>query len=1038
MLFSAPTFAQFSGILGTVVDEKGEPVIGATVVERGQSQNATITNIDGQFAMKVPEGTVLVVSYIGFQSQEVVAKNQMTVTLKEDAQVLTDVVVIGYGVQKKSVVTASIAKVSTSDLEMAAPMRVDNALKGLVSGVQVTQASGQPGSGAKIRIRGNGTINNSDPLYIVDGMPLEGGIDYLNPQDIESIEVLKDAASCAVYGTRGANGVVLVTTKSGKLGKVKVTYDVSFGWQNPWRKRQMLNAAEYTELMKEAAAYAGKSDIDQLLTSFGNSDTDWQKELFNDNAPVQNHVVSMSGANERVNYFLSFGYYDSEGIVGGDYGRSDYKRMSLRSNSTYTVFDESKERNWLKNMKIGANVGYSRIKSHSIETNNLTGSALGNAMFLPPLMSVYPTVSDEEFIKSMEGRATADELIYDKKSGRLLNVPSTEFNEISNPFAYLSTPGELYNGDKFVGNFFAELGLWDNLTFRSSYGVDLAFWGDDSWTYPYYLNKNATSTQSWAQSDMHRQLRWQVENVLSYNKEFGDHAFSVVLGQSATKLTGRNLWGQRYDLTAYDGSKANIDFATGLASDGKQFTTGGLYSPSTLASYFARLSYNYAERYMLQATVRRDGSSKFGPNNKWATFPSVSLGWNATNEPFMEKRPDWFTNLKVRLSWGKNGNENIDAFAYTANVAMGNNYAFGAGGNDPVVLGSKPDKTANPDLKWEESEQYDAGVDFGFFGNALTLTVDVFKKKTNGMLKEMTIPTYLGESLPIGNVGDMENKGIEIEAGYKFSVSDVNIRIGGNISYLKNKLIKLGTASGFDTDDNVHQIGNVTAMKDGEVFPYFYGFKTAGIFQSDAEAEAYVNAQGERLLPQAKAGDVIFVDVNGDGKIDNDDRTKIGKGDPDWTYGFNLSANWRGFDFSMLWAGTIGNDIFNATRRTDIPYVNLPHEFMDRWTPENHSNSMPRFEFTSANQNYRASDLYIEDGSYLRLKNVQLGYTLPQTLTQKVFVNSLRLYVQAENLSTITGYNGFEPEISYGRQSGIDRGYYPQPRTITVGANIAF
>ena len=1037
LLISMTALAQNQEYSGTVVDVQGEPIIGASVIIKGSTQGA-ITDLDGVFRLSGPGGSTLVISYVGYTTQEVKGGKGMKITLREDSKLLSDVVVIGYGVQKKSVVTASIAKVSAEDLNLSAPVRMDNALKGLVSGVQVTQASGQPGSGSKIRIRGTGTINSADPLYIVNGMPIEGGIDYLDPSDIESIEVLKDAASGAVYGARAANGVVLVTTKSGKIGKVSVSYDFSYGWQNPWHHRKMMNASQYTTLMKEAASYAGESNIDEILGAMGNSDTDWQDVTYNDNAPVQNHHLAISGASDKVDYFLTLGYYKSEGIVGGNYGRSNYERLSLNTNSNYTIFDESKNRNWLQKLKIGENVSYSRIRNTSIETNSLTGSALGNALFLSPLMAVY---ADDETAMNTKYANQINQygpLVYDKLTGRLLNVPTDDFNEISNPLGYLSIPSEKYNSDKFVANFYAELSLWDTIKFRTSYGADLSFWGTDGWSKPYYLAKNAHNDKSEVWSQMNRGFRWQVENVLSWDKTFGEHTFNVVLGQSAIKYTGRNLSGSAYDMIAIDGSKANLDFTTGLKTDGKRDASGGAFSPRTLASYFARMSYNYAERYMAQFTVRRDGSSYFGPNHKWATFPSVSVGWNVTNEKFLENRPDWFSNMKVRVSWGKNGNENIGAFRYTANVNMGSNYAFGGGSHQVVYSGSKPSGTPNPDLKWEESEQTDLGVDFGLFHSALTLTVDYFKKKTNGMLKTMSVPSYLGESKPWGNVGKMENSGVEFEASYKYHRGDFNLHIGGNIIYLKNKLINLGNAEGYETYDNVHQIGNVSRAENGEPYPYFWGYKTAGIFQTAEEVANYVNSKGEKLQPNAQPGDVIFVDYNGDGVIDSSDKTKIGKGDPDWTYGMSLTASYKGFDLSMLWAGSIGNDIFDATRRLDLRYVNLPKEMMDRWHGEGTSNSIPRFTWTNANDNYRASDLYVKDGSYLRLKNIQLGYTLPSTLTKKVFIKSLRLYVAAENLLTITSYKGMEPEISYGTQSGIDRGYYPQVRTFTIGTNIKF
>jgi len=1037
LMVSITAFAQNTLYSGRVFDESGEPIIGASVVVKGTSQGS-VSDMDGKFSFEGTEGATLVISYIGYRSQELRGTKNMVITLKEDSKVLTDVVVIGYGVQKKSVVTASIAKVGADELGIAAPVRMDNALKGLVSGVQVTQASGQPGSGSKIRIRGTGTINSSDPLYIVNGMPIEGGIDYLDPSDIESIEILKDAASGAVYGSRAANGVVLVTTKKGKIGKVSVSYDFSYGWQNPWHKRNMMNATDYTTMMKEAAGYAGMTDIDEKLASFGKNNTDWQDVVFNSNAPVQNHHLSISGASDKLNYFLALGYYNQEGTIGGNYGRSNYERLSINSNTNYVIFDDSKERNWLKKLTIGSDLSYSRINNTNIETNSLTGSALGNAIFLSPLMGVYaddPANLEATYADQIKQYGP---LVVDKVTGRLLSIPTQDFNEITNPLGYLSLPGTKYNSDKFVANFYAEVALWDNLKFRTSYGVDLSFWGEDGWNYPYYLGVNAHNDKSSVTSQMNRGLRWQVENVLSYDKTFGKHSLNVVLGQSAIQYKGRYLSGSAQDLIAIDGTKTNIDFTSGLKTDGKRDVSGSRFSPHTLASYFARVSYNYDERYMLQATVRRDGSSNFGPNNKWGVFPSASLGWNITNEKFMEHRPDWLSNMKIRVSWGKNGNEAINSFLYTANVAMGSNYAFGGGSSQQVMPGSKPSGTPNKNIKWEESEQTDLGIDLGFFGQALTFTADYFKKTTNGMLKEMSVNSYLGESKPWGNVGVMENSGVEFELAYKYHHNDFNFRVAGNISYLKNKLVDLGNGVGYETYDNVHQIGNVSRAENGMPYPFFWGYKTNGIFQNQSEVDSYVNAQGKKLQPNAQAGDVIFVDYNGDGVIDDADKTMIGKGDPDWTYGLSFTASWKNFDLNMLWAGSIGNDIFDATRRLDLRYVNLPQEMINRWHGEGTSNTMPRFTWTNDNDNYRASDLYIHDGSYLRLKNIQLGYTLPQMLTRKVFINSLRFYIAVENFITITSYKGLEPEISYGTQSGIDRGYYPQSRTFTIGANIKF
>lgn len=1034
--FSIGMFAQQQTVKGIVKDVTGEPIIGASVLVKGTS-NGTITNLDGAFSLSnVEEGVEIEITYVGYLPQIVKATiAPLNIILREDTKTLDEIVVIGYGTQKKSVVTASIAKVSSEDLSRTSPTRVDNALKGLAAGVQVTTLNGQPGASSKVRVRGIGTINNSDPLYIIDGMPVDGGIDNINPADIASIEVLKDAASGAVYGARAANGVVIVTTKKGSIGKTKVSYDFSYGWQSAWKKRDMLNATQYATLMNEAADYAGEAPRYEQVASLG-SGTNWQDALFYDNAPVQNHQLSISGASEKVNYYFSLGYYDQDGIIGGNYDASNYQRLSLRSNTMYTLFDESEQRNWLKKMTFSMNIAYSRVNSVGVTAGSLTGSPLGDALFMDPTMSIY--AKDESELQNYD-RNTYGDPIYDKRSGQLLSMPSSDFNELANPLARLSLPYEKKNSDKIIATLAAELSVWDHLKYKFSWGSDLAFWGKDGWNHPHYLNKNATNDKSKVWSEMNRGYTWQIENVLTYDKTFGVHSFAVVLGQSAKKYTGRGLKGDAMDMIEYNGDKANLDFTTGLQSAGKRNATGGAFDPTTLASYFARLSYNYDERYMLQVTVRRDGSSNFGPNNKWATFPSVSLGWNITNEKWMEQRPSWLTNTKLRLSWGKNGNENIGAFRYMANVATGNNYVFGTPGYQGIVMGSKPSGTPNKDLKWEESEQYDAGLDFGFFNNALTFTVDYFYKKTNGMLKEMSIPSYLGESKPWGNVGSMKNEGVELELGYKFNKGDWNFGISANASYLKNELINLGNADGFEMYDNVHQIGNVSRAENGMPYPYFYGYKTNGIFQNKEQIDAYVNDKGQKLQPNAVPGDVIFVDFDKNGEINDKDKTMIGKGTPDWTFGLNLNASWKNIDFSMLLSGAMGQEIMDVTRRLDCRYVNLPAEFMNRWHGEGTSNTMPRFSWANNNDNWRVSDLYVHNGSYVRIKNIQLGYTLPSYLTQKIFIQKLRFYVAAENLLTMTSYKGLDPELNGDeRSNGIDRGYYPQARTFTVGLNLNF
>lgn len=1036
----AAVYAQNIQIKGTVVSgTDNEPLPGVNVVVKGNTSTGTITDFNGTFTLSAPADAILSISYIGFKSQEIAVKGHkdIKIVLQEDSETLDEVVVVGYGVQKKSVVTASIAKVSADDLASTAPVRMDNALKGLASGVTVTSSSGQPGAAAQIRVRGVGTIRTengaADPLYIVDGMPLEGGLDYLNPNDIASIEVLKDAASGAVYGARAANGVILVTTKTGKIGKTKVTYDFSYGWQSAWKKRDVLNASEYALMINEGAINAGIAPKFSDPYSYGQG-TNWQDEVFNNNAPMMNHQVSVSGASEKVNYLFSLGFYTQDGIVGGNFDRSNYERLTLRSNTQYTLFDESKERNWLNSLKVTSNLSYARIKSTSFDDNSTWGTPLGSALALSPILNVYDET--EEAIKAQFDKygTTAEYTpVYDPRNGKLFSIPG-EFGEMSNPIAKLSLPGDKHWSHKFVANFSAELQLWDNLKFKTSYGADLSFWGYDGYRPLYYLRSGESSTQSSAYSRKEDGTVWQLENVLMYDKSIDKHSFSVLLGQSAKKSSGSYLYGSRNNITNY--SRPYIDASTGLAANADRDAAGAPSVDATLASIFARASYNYDERYMLQVTVRRDGSSRFGPNNHYAVFPSFSLGWNLTNEKFMNKRPNWLTTTKIRLSWGKNGNENIGNFKYTVLTSPGNNAIFGSSEN--VINGVKASGLANPDLKWEESEQLDFGLDFGFFNNALTFTADYYKKKTNGMLMEMNIPFYVGEAKPIGNVGKMENSGIELEAAYKFRVSDWNFRVSANASYLKNKLIEYGNESGWENLDSFQGTGDISRAENGKPFPFFYGYKTTGIFQNTDEVKAYKNDKGELLQPTAVPGDVRFVDVDGNGIIDANDRTDIGKGMPDWTFGFNLGVSWKNFDLNMMWQGTAGNDIYDATRRTDIATSNLPSWMLNRWTGEGTSNRIPRF-VQGDNVNWQSSDLYVYDGSYLRLKNIQLGYTLPAALTQKVFISSLRFYVAAENLFTFTKYHGFDPEISSGGTSlGIDYGVYPQARVWTIGASLSF
>ena len=1053
VMVSTMAFAQKQNFSGVILDSAGEPVIGATVKVKGTTLG-TVSDFDGRFQVSAPTGSTLVISYVGCETKEVKAAADMQITLIDDAKALEEVVVIGYGVQKKSVVTASIAKVSADDLSGKAHLRTEDALKGLAAGVTVTSSSGQPGAKSMIRIRGIGTINDSNPLYIIDGLATDqNGMELVNPYDIESIEVLKDAASGAIYGARAANGVILVTTKKGKEGKAQINYNFSYGWQSKWRKRDVVGATDYAILQNEKYVNGGMAPIFadpyNIIDINGNkvqgNGTDWQDQVFNDNAPIMQHDLSISGANDKLNYYLSLGYIEQEGIVGGNYGHSNYDRLTLRSNNSYTLFDDSKERSFLNKLVLGANVSYMSVHNTSIDANSTWGSVLGSALYMAPTLPVTVTGATAD---NMVSQFSKYDLFRDA-NGDPYTIPGYfgSYGEQNNPVAMLHGNPTKNWSQKIMPKFTVDLQIWDNIKYHFSYSSEVSFWGSDgATTQKFYLSGNNNSDHTYASAYKGNNTTWQIENTLSYDKTIGKHSFNVLLGQSATKFKGDELGGGRWDLV--NPSKPSINYATGDIvysedADGKitgasaHFNVyGGPYTEHRLSSMFARVGYDFDERYMLQATVRRDGSSRFGSNNKYGVFPSFSLGWNIMNENFMESTRKWLSNMKLRVSWGKNGNDNIGDFLYTTLTSMGSNYYFGTNSN--LTIGSKANRLANPDLKWEESEQTDIGLDLAFFNSALTFTADYYIKKTNGMIIEMPIPSYVGESKPYGNVGDMENSGVEFELGYRGHVGDFSYSVKANASYLHNVLKNLGNDTGF-LNYGINQFSDGgTRAENGLPFPFFYGYKTAGVFQNTAEVQSYLNSDGNMIQPDAVPGDLRFVDVNNDGKITSDDRTNIGNGTPDWTFGLNLGAEWKGFDFNLFLQGVSGVDVFDATYRQDMVSGNYPNWMLGRWTGEGTSDRVPRLALGDS-KNWVCSDIYVQDGSYLRLKNISLGYTLPRALTQKVKINRFRVYVMAENLFTWTKYWGYDPEIGTSSTSlGVDYGVYPQARTYTVGFNLSF
>lgn len=1022
-------------VKGTVTDVNGEPVIGAAVILAENNKIATTTDDLGRWTLSVPQSSqTLTVVSLGYVDALIVlgrASDYLTL-LKENISLLDESIVVGYGVQKKSVLTAAISSVKSEQLATVAPTRLDNVMRGMVSGVTITSSSGQPGSSTQVRVRGIGTINNSNPLYIVDGMPVSGGIEYINPSDVESIEVLKDAASAAIYGSRGANGVILVTTKKGTEGATTVTYNGSYGISNPWKKLDVLDATTYALAINEMNTNIGQKAPYEDPSSYGKG-TDWQEEVFNRNAPTTDHQISISGGNSKSNYFISGSYLYQEGIVGGNFNHSNYSRYTLRANNNYTLFDRSGTSNLFRKLKLGTNITYSHDDSRSINANSERGSVLGSAITIPGIFPVYAENPEELLAEHPTAIKNSE--------GRPFSIVGEQYASMANPLALLHQPVDTYTTDKIVAGGYAEFEIFKGLVLRSSVGADMFITKDDGYELPYYMNSTKQSANSTVWSTITRDFSWQIENTLSYEFTVGNgHNFNILAGQSAYSHWNDYVSGTSYQLR--DESQPWLDATD---QDANMRSAYGSPSPhSRLASYFGRLSYNYDERYIAELTMRRDGSSNFSPKNKWANFPSVSAGWNITNESFMEERPAWFTRAKLRASWGKNGNQNIGTFAYTSMMQGIAGYMLGVGSLTALAPGLVPQAYSNASLKWEESVQTDIGVDLGFWDNALSLSLDYYDKRTNGMLMTMSLPSYIGNNLPWGNVGNMKNSGFEFDLTWKHNISDFNYSIGLNGSYNKNELVKLGNETGYENYDTVlGTLGTISRGENGLPFPFFYGWETDGIFQSDLEADAYRNKKGERMQPYALAGDVKFVDKTGDGIIDEADRVMIGKGMPDWVFGLNLAASWKGFDFSALLSATLGNDIYDATRRTDYPLVNMQtHLYEGRWHGAGTSDRLPRITSEAdggKNKNWRSSDLMVYDGSFLRCRSLVLGYTVPQRLTRKALINKFRVYLSAENLFTLTSYHGMDPEIASGGTSlGIDKGVYPQARTFSAGINLTF
>jgi TonB-linked SusC/RagA family outer membrane protein len=953
----------------------------------------------------------------------VAGKTVYNVQLDARSNSLNEVVVIGYGTQRKANITGAISSVRAKDLENVPNGRIEQALQGRVSGVTIMQNSGQPGSSSTIRIRGITTFNNNNPLWVVDGVVVDqGGIGYINQSDIESIEVLKDAASAAIYGTRAAAGVILVTTKKGKQGKINVNYNGYYGTSAPAKTLELLNATEYAVLRNESSVAAGKGIVYPDVTKFGTG-TDWQKAIFNNDARRWLNEISMSGGNNVSTFYFSAGLQQQDGIVTSDI--SKYQKMNLRLNSTHKISQY---------VTFGQTLGYTYQKSSGLgNTNSEFGGPLSSAINLDPITPLVVTDIASQPNAAIYNNAN----ILRDPYGNPYGISAYVGQEMTNPIAYTQTRlGQYGWSDDLVGNAFLEIAPIKGLKIRSSVGVKKAYWGNLGFTPLYFLSNTVSTNKNSYNKGENRVFNWNVENTVTYNRKFGDHDFTVLVGQGAyVDNIGGNVGMTFYNLPISSYQDASFRFDVGLANrDGY----AGENIQHKISSLFGRLNYNYQDKYNFMGIVRRDGSTKFGPNKKYGVFPSFSAGWNVNNESFWPSN-DVVNNLKIRGGYGVVGNDNSGDFQYLARIVGGYNYAIGNAG--VVTTGYAPETLDNPNLHWEETASGDVGFDATVLRN-FTVGFDWFNKKTTGILRQVQIPGYVGvSSNPWDNVADMKNTGVELELGFHKTFGKLNFAVNANGSYIQNTVTYVAADTNFiGGDASFQSMSTVTRTQVGHPYNSFFGYKTLGIFQNEAEIQAYTNKSGALLQPDARPGDFKWADINGDGVINTGDldKTFLGSNLPKYTYGFTINMDYKGFDFMLFGQGAAGNKIFQGLRRLDILTSNYSTKALDRWHGEGTSTDYPRLTDSDPNGNFsRMSDFYLESGDYLRLKVLQLGYTLPNHLFRGTGISRLRVYVTGENVLTLTKYTGYDPEVG-GGVFGIDKGQYPQARSILGGVQLTF
>lgn len=986
---------QAKTVTGTVTDVSGEPIIGANIRIKGTT-TGTITDIDGNFSIKAEPQSVIEVSYIGYLTQETVINNQKSIRflLKEDTKTLDEVVVIGYGVQKKADLTGSVANINTEKLNTQSNANIGQALQGKIAGVDIVSQGGAPGSGTRIMVRGIGTLNNASPLYIVDGMYMNS-IDHINPNDIASIDVLKDASSAAIYGSRAANGVIIVTTKEGSNteGKPIIDLSVNLGISTASKFLDMLDAKGWAEVTTIARQAIGKPALDMATDLANKPDNDWQDIMFRP-ALMQNYNLSVKGGGKYSTYYTGLGYFNQDGIVKG----TNYQRYNIQSKNDYKRGIFSAGTNLI--------ISFSHDKPLHQE---LRGGMIGT------ILQSVPTL--EKYDDTREGG-------YGGTYGDVVNIP--------HPLAIIDDNiMDRYNENvKIFANLYAQIELFKGLKYKLNLTPDFSFE-----RYKNYLNKYdfglATNSITQLTERQRRRRNILVENLLTFDRTFGEHKISALAGYTYQDSRFRHI--QAYGEGLPQGLEEIDAATTNRSNEGNSWR-------SVLTSILGRVFYSYQNKYLFTATIRRDGFSKFGKNNRYGYFPSFSLGWNVAEEKFMEN-VHWLDQLKLRGGYGVLGNQEIDNYQYSSTITTGINYPDGNGG---LLQGAFPKNFANPDIKWEETAMTNVGIDFMAFNNRLSLTADYYVKNTKDILLTVPIPISSGGANdPIRNAGKIRNNGFEFNLGW-MDQPNPDISYGINLigSFNKNKVIAMGSESGSIKGGSTNQNITTSETKAGYPIGGYWLISTAGYFNSQEEVDAYAK-DGKKIQPAAEPGDIKFVDANNDGVINDDDRVFQGSPFPDFTFALNGNMRYKNFDLSIGLQGVLGNKIYNATRQTleDVTKgSNFLASCLDYWTPENKNASHPRLTWDDPNRNTRAeSDRYLENGSYLRLRSVQLGYTFPQTWF-KGAIQHARVYINAENLFTITSYSGYSPDVNADNANyrGFDNFIYPTNRTFMLGLNVTF